>query len=360
MIDEMKPLEVLERELREALAAIRPADQGRVEAALRHWDAVAHPLHSLGLLEGAVARMAGAAPLRRDYKKCVAAFCADNGVVAQGVTQTDSSITAKVAKAMAENTSSVCCMAKVTGADVFPVDVGMAVDVEGVPSVKVAYGTKDLAVEPAMTRQQALHVLLAGMDVARDLKERGYTLMSAGEMGIGNTTTTSAVAAALLGRPAAEMTGKGAGLSNAGLEKKIAVIDSAIALHRPDPADPVDVIGKVGGFDIAGMTGFYLGCARYQVPAVLDGFISIVAALAAQRLCPAVTGYLTASHLSAEPGARRVMEELGLRPMLQLGMALGEGTGAVSAMPLIDMALRIYFDMPSFDGFGMEAYQPFS
>ena len=358
MIHEMRPLEDLERELGEALAEIRPADQGRVEAALRHWDAVAHPLHSLGLLEDAVARLAGAAPLRRDYKKCVAAFCADNGVVAQGVTQTDSSITAKVAKSMLEGASSVCCMARVTGADVFPVDAGMAADVEGMPSVKVAYGTRDLAVEPAMTRRQALHVLLAGMDMARDLKERGYSLLSAGEMGIGNTTTTSAVAAALLGRPAGEVTGKGAGLSNAGLEKKIAVIDRAIALHRPDPSDPVDVLSKVGGFDIAGMTGFYLGCARYGVPAVLDGFISTVAALTAQRLCPAVTGYLTASHLSAEPGARYVMEELGMRPMLRLGMALGEGTGAVTAMPLIDMALRIYYDMPSFDSYGMEAYRP--
>lgn len=354
----MRPLAELERELREAVAGICPVDQGRIDAALRHWDAVAHPLHSLGLLEEVVARMAGAAPLRRDYKKCVAAFCADNGVVAQGVTQTDNSITALVAGNMLKGESSVCCMARVTGADVFPVDAGMVTEVEGLPSVKVARGTRDLAVEPAMTRQEALSVLLAGMDMVRDLAEKGYTLMAAGEMGIGNTTTTSAVAAALLGRSAGEMTGKGAGLSNEGLRRKIAVIDGAMALHRPDRSDPIDVLAKVGGFDIAGMAGFYLGCARYGVPAVLDGFISNVAALVAARLCPAVTGYLTASHMSAEPGAGYVMEELGLRPMLRLGMALGEGTGAVTAMPLIDMALRLYFDMPSFDGMGMDAYKP--
>ena len=154
------------------------------------------------------------------------------------------------------------------------------------------------------------------------------------------------------------MTGKGAGLSDEGLRRKIEVIDRALARHRPEPGDPVDVISKVGGYDIAAMTGFYLGCALHRVPAVMDGFISTVAALAAVRLCPAAGDALIASHLSAEPGAGHVMEALGLRPLLRLGMALGEGTGAVSVMPLIDMALRVYFDMPSFDNAGIEAYHP--
>ena len=254
--------------------------------------------------------------------------------------------------------SSVCCMGRVTGADVVPVDAGMITEVPGMKCIKVARGTKNLAKEPAMTRQEALSVLLGGMEVSRELRDQGYTLLAAGEMGIGNTTTTSAVAAALLGRPAVEMTGKGAGLSNEGLQKKIAVIDSAIAPHKPDPTDPVDVLSKVGGFDIAAMVGFYLGCARYRVPAIMDGYISIVAALVAVRLCPAARDALIPSHLSAEPGAGYVMEALGLPPLLRLGMALGEGTGAVSAMPLIDMALRVYFDMPSFDGIGIEAYKP--
>lgn len=354
----MRELEILERELRTALEDIRPADQDRMEAALRHWDAVAKPLHGLGLLEGVVARMAGVAPLRRDNRKCVAAFCADNGVVAEGVTQTDSSVTAIVAGNMLTGAASVCCMGRVAGAEVVPVDAGMLTDVAGMRSIKVAYGTKNLAREPAMTRQECLSVLLGGMDLAKELAEKGYTLLAAGEMGIGNTTTSSAVAAVLLGRPASEVTGKGAGLSNAGLEKKIQVIDHAAALHRPDPSDPVDVLSKVGGFDIAAMVGFYLGCARYRVPAVMDGFISTVAALAAVRLCPPARDALIASHLSAEPGAAYVMEGLGLTPLLRLGMALGEGTGAVSAMPLIDMALRVYFDMPSFDSTGIEAYKP--
>ena len=354
----MESLEYLERRLKAATAAIRPADADEMAKAKAHWDAVAKPLHGLGRLEDVLVRMAGIAPLRRDYKKCVAAFCADNGVVAQGVTQTGSEVTAIVAGNMLAGKASVCCMGRVAGADVLPVDAGMITEVPGLRSIKAARGTEDLSRVPAMTRRQCLSVLLAGADLAGELAGQGYTLLAAGEMGIGNTTTTAAVAAALLGRPAAEMTGRGAGLSDKGLEKKIRVIDGAIALHRPDPDDPVDVIAKVGGYDIAAMTGFYLGCALNRTPAVMDGFISNVAALAAVRLCPAARDALTASHLSAEPGAGYVMETLGLAPLLKLGMALGEGTGAVSAMPLIDMALRVYFDMPSFDGIGIDAYQP--
>ena len=354
----MEDLEYLEARLAAAIAAVRPADGNEIAKAKAHWDAVAKPLHGLGQLEDVIARMAGVAPLRREYRKCVAAFCADNGVVAQGVTQTGSEVTAIVAGNMLTGQASVCCMGRVTGVDVVPVDAGMRTEVPGLRSIKVARGTEDLSQVPAMTRQQCLTVLLAGMDLAGELAGQGYTLLAAGEMGIGNTTTTSAVAAALLGRPAAEMTGRGAGLSDQGLEKKISVIDRALALHKPDPADPVDVIAKVGGYDIAAMTGFYLGCALHRVPAIMDGFISTVAALAAVGLCPAARDALTASHLSAEPGAGAVMEALGLTPMLKLGMALGEGTGAVSVMPLIDMALRVYFDMPSFDGIGIDAYQP--
>ena len=278
-------------------------------------------------------------------------------MVAEGVTQTDSSVTAVVAGNMLTGAASVCCMGRVAGAAVLPVDAGMLTEVPGMRSIKVSRGTANLAGEPAMTRRQCLAVLLAGLELAGELAEE-FDILAAGEMGIGNTTTSSAVAAALLERPAAEMTGKGAGLSDEGLRRKIEVIDRALARHRPEPGDPVDVISKVGGYDIAAMTGFYLGCALHRVPAVMDGFISTVAALAAVRLCPAAGDALIASHLSAEPGAGHVMEALGLRPLLRLGMALGEGTGAVSVMPLIDMALRVYFDMPSFDNAGIEAYQP--
>ena len=353
----MEELEILEGRLARALAAIRPMNQEGPAAARRHWDAVAKPLNGLGQLEEVIARMAGTAPLKREVRKCVVPFCADNGVVAEGVTQTDSSVTAVVAGNMLTGAASVCCMGRVTGAAVLPVDAGMLTEVPGMRSIKVSRGTANLAGEPAMTRRQCLAVLLAGLELAGELAEE-FDILAAGEMGIGNTTTSSAVAAALLERPASEMTGKGAGLSDEGLRRKIEVIDRALARHRPEPGDPVDVISKVGGYDIAAMTGFYLGCALHRVPAVMDGFISTVAALAAVRLCPAAGDALIASHLSAEPGAGHVMEALGLRPLLRLGMALGEGTGAVSVMPLIDMALRVYFDMPSFDNAGIEAYQP--
>ncbi len=353
----MEELEILEGRLARALAAIRPMDQEGPAAARRHWDAVAKPLNGLGQLEEVIARMAGTAPLKREVRKCVVPFCADNGVVAEGVTQTDSSVTAVVAGNMLTGAASVCCMGRVAGAAVLPVDAGMLTEVPGMRSIKVSRGTANLAGEPAMTRRQCLAVLLAGLELAGELAEE-FDILAAGEMGIGNTTTSSAVAAALLERPASEMTGKGAGLSDEGLRRKIEVIDRALARHRPEPGDPVDVISKVGGYDIAAMTGFYLGCALHRVPAVMDGFISTVAALAAVRLCPAAGDALIASHLSAEPGAGHVMEALGLRPLLRLGMALGEGTGAVSVMPLIDMALRVYFDMPSFDNAGIEAYQP--
>ena len=353
----MEDLEILEGRLARALAAIRPMNQEGPAAARRHWDAVAKPLNGLGQLEEVIARMAGTAPLKREVRKCVVPFCADNGVVAEGVTQTDSSVTAVVAGNMLTGAASVCCMGRVAGAAVLPVDAGMLTEVPGMRSIKVSRGTANLAGEPAMTRRQCLAVLLAGLELAGELAEE-FDILAAGEMGIGNTTTSSAVAAALLERPASEMTGKGAGLSDEGLRRKIEVIDRALARHRPEPGDPVDVISKVGGYDIAAMTGFYLGCALHRVPAVMDGFISTVAALAAVRLCPAAGDALIASHLSAEPGAGYVMEALGLRPLLRLGMALGEGTGAVSVMPLIDMALRVYFDMPSFDNAGIEAYQP--
>ena len=199
----------LQRRLQAAIEEVPPADEGRIKEAKSHWDAIAKPLHGLGLLEDVISRMAGVAPLYREYKKCIVSFCADNGVVAQGVTQTDSGVTAIVAGNMLAGKASVCCMSRVAGAETLPIDAGMLTEVEGLRSIKAARGTRDLSREPAMTRRECLSVLLAGMDLAGELAEKGYTLLAAGEMGIGNTATTSAVAAALLGRPAGEMTGKG-------------------------------------------------------------------------------------------------------------------------------------------------------
>ena len=348
----------METKLKELCKKITPADAGRMAAARRHLDSIAKPLGALGMLEHTIIRLAGMGELRRDYKKCAVVMCADNGVVAEGVTQTGSDVTAIVAGNILRGAASVCCMAGVAGADVVAVDMGMLSDVPGTVNRKIAYGTKNFRYMPAMTRDEAARAVLAGVEVAEMLADKGYTMLSAGEMGIGNTTSTSAVVSALLKKPVSEMTGRGAGLSAAQVRHKIEVIEDAIRTNAPDADDPLDVLAKVGGFDIAGMCGLFLGGALRHIPVVIDGIISSAAALLAARIAPASVDYMIASHLSAEPAATAVMEALGLSPLLKIGMALGEGTGAVSVMPLIDMALRVNFDMPTFGETGIEEYKP--
>ena len=199
--------------------------------------------------------------------------------------------------------------------------------------------------------------VVTGITLAEELKGRGYRLLAAGEMGIGNTTTAAAVTAVLLGRRVEEVTGRGAGLSDEGLERKIAVIRRAIEVNAPDPRDPLDVLSKVGGLDIAGMAGFYLGAALHHVPVVLDGAISAAAALLAVRLCPDAAKALIASHRSAEPSSGLLLDALGLRPIVSADLKLGEGTGAVTIMPMLDMAMSIYRDMATFQGLGIPPYR---
>ena len=350
-----------EAELMQLLAAITPPDETARAAAHTHWASLAKPLGGLGALETLLedaAALTGTAQF--DFsRRAVAVLCADNGVVAQGISQTDQSVTRAVAENLAARRTSVCRMAQAAHCDVLPVDLGIAgAPVPGVRDCRIAAGTADFTKGPAMTRAEAVEAIGRGIALTRQLAAEGYGLVATGEMGIGNTTTSSAVAAVLLAQPVQTMTGRGAGLSDAGLARKVDTIRRGIACNVPNPDDVLDVLSKLGGFDIAAMTGFYLGCARYRVPAIMDGYISTVAALVAVRMCPAARDALIPSHLSAEPGAGYVMEALSLPPLLRLGMALGEGTGAVSAMPLIDMALRVYFDMPSFDGIGIEAYKP--
>ncbi|WP_324612705.1 nicotinate-nucleotide--dimethylbenzimidazole phosphoribosyltransferase [Massiliimalia massiliensis] len=346
--------------LQETLQRIQPADQRSGELSKKRWDSIAKPLGSLGLLEEAVVRISsvqGTADCRID-KRAVLIFCADNGVVCEGVTQCDSSVTAVVAGNFLSGDTSVCIMAGLAGADIIPVDIGMNADVPGMISLKPRYGTGNIAREPAMSRQEAVRAVEAGIEMVRRLSEEGYQLIATGEMGIGNTTTSSAVASALTGLSVREMTGRGAGLSSAGLVKKQTAIRQALELHRPDPEDVVGVLAKVGGLDLAGLTGAFLGCAALKIPAVIDGFISATAALCAVRLCPAAGEYLLASHQSGEPASRIIMEELGLSPFLDAGMRLGEGTGAVAALPVLDMSLAVYRRMSTFEEIEIEAYQP--
>lgn len=348
--------------LEEICKVITPADASAGEAAQRRWNAIAKPLNGLGLLEKAVVRLAAiqGTPQVDITKRAVVAMCADNGVVAEGVTQTDQEVTAIVTENMAKGLSSVCCMARVAKADMVPVDVGVYRPVEGekIRQCCVRRGTANMVLEPAMTRQEAVKAVEAGIRVAEDLARQGYQLLCTGEMGIGNTTTSSAVASVLLGVEPAAVTGRGAGLSSQGLQRKVRAIETAIALHQPDPADPIGTIAAVGGLDIAGLVGVFLGGAKCHIPVVVDGFISAVAALAAKILCPAAGDYMLASHVSKEPAGQMMLNALGLTPVIYGELCLGEGTGAVALLPLLDMTLAVYREMPTFEETSVETYTP--
>ncbi len=346
----------------EMAASCRWPDREAERASRARWDSVAKPLHGLGLLEDAVVTVCAVTgdpdcPLR---PRGVAVFCADNGVVAQGVTQTGQEVTAIVAENMTRGETSVCKMAAQAGAEVFPVDMGMATR-PGCPGLldrRQGDGTADFTLGPAMSRAQAEACLWAGYRLARELAEKGYRLLAQSQRTICSDTTSSAVASVLLREEPEGLTGRGAGLTGEGLRRKVAAIRRGIACNRPDPADPVEVLAKVGGFDIAAMAGFYLGASAAGVPVVLDGFISAVAALSACRLAPAAGAGMIASHCSGEPGARRVLDALGLAPVMTAGFCLGEGTGAVALMPLLDMAAAVYREMSTFGEIAVEAYRP--
>ncbi len=348
--------------LDEIINRIPAPDEAARAAALTHWDSLAKPLGSLGLLEEAVVRVAALTGKEAVSlpKRALLVLCADNGVVAQGVTQTDSSVTGAVARALGAGESTVCHMAKVANCAVIPVDIGIKgfTGADGVLDRRIMDGTEDITLSPAMSRENCVKVIETGVELVHEMKDKGFSILATGEMGIGNTTTSSAVASVLLDQQPVTMTGRGAGLSDEGLARKIAAIESAVRLHQPDPADPIDVLSKVGGLDIAGMCGIFLGGALYRVPVLIDGFISSVAALCAVRLCPNAIHGMLASHVSAEPAGKMVLDALGLKPLITAEMRLGEGSGAVAALPLLDMALAVYHSGQTFTHLGIDAYTP--
>ncbi|MBQ8926425.1 MAG: nicotinate-nucleotide--dimethylbenzimidazole phosphoribosyltransferase [Clostridia bacterium] len=349
----------------ETIASIGPADETFRKQAREKWKACAKPLGSLGVLEGMVTDLCTLEQtLTPDLGKRVAViFCADNGVVAEGVTQTGPEVTRLVADQLSAGRSSVNRMASVAGVDVVPVDIGMlAPENEGdVPPQllqrAVAPGTADLMHGPAMTNEQLFAAICEGIRLVEELKAQGAGLLIAGEMGIGNTTTSSAVAAVLLGKDPDSVTGKGAGLTDKALIRKMEVIREAIRVNRPDPASPLDVLRTLGGFDLAGMCGLYIGGAKFGVPVLADGFPSAVAALCAARTCPNASKAIFASHVSAEPAGQMVLAALGKTAPIAAGMRLGEGTGGVACVPLLDMALSVFEEAYTFEEGGIEPYE---
>lgn len=345
--------------LPDVLRSIQPVDRQAYQACQDQFDQIAKPIASLGELEVLLARICaitGSAQIDLG-RKCVLTFCADNGVVRRGVAQSDHQTTTIIAGMLASGRACVCSMARAAGADVFPVDIGMVDTVAGLLPRKVAAGTEDMTQGPAMTAEQAWQAIQTGIELVGQRRAEGYRLIATGEAGIGNTTTSSAMAAVLLGCPAEEVTGRGAGLSDAGLVRKIEAILQALACNQPKADDPFDVLCKVGGLDIAAMTGAFIGGAVYRVPVLIDGLISSIAALTAVRMQPLIADYLIPSHISSEPAGARIMQALNLAPLLHAQMRLGEGTGAVALFPILDQAAAVYNSGVTFASIALDSYR---
>lgn len=336
------------------------------QEAQQRWDAIAKPIDGLGMLEKIVKKIAGltgTSNVNLD-KKCVLVFCADNGIVEEGITQTDSSVTAVVASNMANGTASINRMAKRADADVKVIDVGVKDEIgsDKILNYKIRRGTRNFLKEPAMTEKETLEAIKIGMEAVRQCKKEGYQIIATGEMGIGNTTTSSALISAYLGISPEKLTGKGAGLSEDGLRKKKRVIAQALKQYGfadikvKDPEMAFRVLSSVGGFDIAAITGVFLAGAIEQIPIVIDGVISAAAALTAYRLCPYSVNAMIASHSSKEQAQQAVMEEMNLNPILYGNLALGEGTGAVLLFPMLDMALEVYRENDTFEQIQITPY----
>jgi nicotinate-nucleotide--dimethylbenzimidazole phosphoribosyltransferase len=344
--------------LRDVLSQIEPLDAQAMREAMERQSQLTKPPGSLGVLETASVTLAGVqrrCPPAALSRPVVAVFAGDHGVHAQGVTPWPQEVTAGMVANFRAGGAAVNVLARRAGADVYVVDMGVAADLEPGEDLfdhKVARGTADLSAGSAMTREQAVQGLLAGVEVARTLVGRGHDCLLTGDMGIANTTPSAALVAAFTGEDPAVVTGRGTGVDDETLARKVAVVAAALR-DRPATDDPVHTLASVGGFEHAGIAGFVLGAAARKVPVILDGLIAGSAALVAQALSPEVTGYCFAGHRSAEPGHAVALERLGLRPLVDLDLRLGEGTGAVLAFPIVEAAGATLREMATFDSAGV-------
>lgn len=339
--------------LKETLEAIKPSDEEAMKKAKERMDNLTKPIGSLGTLEEISIKMAGITGRLHNKmeKRNTVVMCADNGIVEEGVSACPQSFTKILTENLTKGYTGVSVLSEFTGSEVTTVDIGVNADIDNpkVINKKIAYGTKNMAKEASMTRKEAIKAIEVGIEIADKLYNEGYDILGTGEMGIGNTTTSGAVLTAFSGLSPDITCGKGSGLTDEQYEDKKAAVKKAIEINKPDKNDPLDVVSKVGGFDIAGICGCFLSAAKNSKPIVIDGFISSAAALCAVRLNPLVKDYLFPSHLSKEPGARYMMEEIGLKPMLNLEMRLGEGSGCPLAFQIIDSALYIMDNLATFE-----------
>ena len=343
------------RLIQEAIAAIAPIDEKTREAALERLRNHARPAGSLGRLEQVSSRLAGICGTLdvRLAEKVVITCAGDHGICKEGVSLFPSEVTPQMVYNFVAGGASINVLARHAGARVQVADLGVAADFE--PSLpifhkKVRKGTDNFARGPAMSRDEAEKSVEAGIEIVDELLAAGAVhLLGTGDMGIGNTSPSTAIAAVYTGKPVAEVAGRGTGVDDTGLERKIAAIEKGISVNRPDPDDPIGVLAKVGGFEIGGLAGLVIGAAARRIPVVCDGLISTAGALIGCKIAPAARDYLFASHRSVESGHGAMLEHLGLQPLLDLDFRLGEGTGAALAMELIDAATRILPEIRTFE-----------
>ncbi|MDD5561312.1 MAG: nicotinate-nucleotide--dimethylbenzimidazole phosphoribosyltransferase [Candidatus Omnitrophica bacterium] len=328
-------------------------DQAIVKNTQVRLDNLTKPLGSLGRLEELAKQICGisgkANPLLTN--KVIFTLAADHGVTDEGVSAYPKEVTAQMVSNFIAGGAGINVLAKHVGARVVVVDIGVAAELKPGPMLrvrKIGYGTKNMAKGPAMSRGEAIKAIQGGIDLFEEEFKRGIDIVGTGEMGIGNTTAASAITASFCDKPVEEITGKGAGLDEPGLKNKIEVIKKSLLVNKPDPADAIDVLSKVGGFEIAGLTGIILAAASHKIPVVIDGFISGAAALVAFKIEPKVKDYMIAAHKSQERGHKIILEHIGLRPLLDLDLRLGEGTGGALGIGLADAAIKILTQMATF------------
>jgi len=345
-----------------AMNSIKSLDELSMKLAKDKLDGLTKPLNSLGKLEKIIIRLAGIlrTPEPEISKRAVVIMCADNGVVEEGVSSCPKEVTSTVTQNFLKGITGVNIFANYAKTDLVICDIGVDDELSNLTGIlhkKIRYGTNNIAYGPAMTRDEAIRAIEIGIDIVEDLYKDGYRLICTGEMGIGNTTTSSAITSVLTSSNPSEVTGRGSGLSDIAHQNKAEIVKKAIDINRPY-LDSIDILSKLGGFDIAGLTGCFIGSAAMGIPCVIDGFISGVAALLAISICPQAKDYVFTSHFSKEPGAVKLFEAIEMEPLLTLEMCLGEGSGAVLSLVIFDAALEAYNKMGTFEDAKIEKYTP--
>ncbi|OPY75902.1 MAG: Nicotinate-nucleotide--dimethylbenzimidazole phosphoribosyltransferase [Syntrophorhabdus sp. PtaU1.Bin153] len=343
---------------------IKPVTADLAEIAQQRLDSLTKPKGSLGRLEEFARKLVSIRGEKfppSPEKKAIFTFAGDHGVVDEGVSLYPKEVTAQMVYNFLSGGAGINVLARLAGSDVVVIDIGVNHDFAVAPGLvmrKVLKGTRNMRKEPAMERVEAERCIAVGIDLAREYARQGYTLFGTGDMGIGNTTASSAIAAVTTGASVSKVTGRGTGITDEGLAHKITVIEEAIALNKPDPGDPLDILTKVGGTEIGGIAGLIIGAAEQHIPVVVDGFISTAGALIAWSMAPSVRDYMFAAHNSVEVGHKVMLEAMGLRPILDLDLRLGEGTGAALAMIMIEAGLKIYLEMATFGEAGVSTEVP--